>query len=243
MRGFIGVIDAVELNNELQSSPGSLFITDICKEPRKYSTEELNSLPYKQPAVSYFRVADSVLQTAELFSDLRTSRIFNDGWRSHCALAAQFLKNANDAQVCDIVLHLWPPYEEKWSNLCSEFVDGTVLVESVDEIFSQCDSDYQRLEREINIMFSWVNTKKVDTTFASSDADIVAERLKQIKIYKQLAHYYSGISEILDARDQLKLTGDFTDLEDLHTMVNSFQCYMLRERTMKSKIRVSWTSV
>jgi hypothetical protein len=205
-----------DLEDQLQTSISFLSIAEVCNEPRKYNASESSErdAPSK-PLIKYFQVPDSVLQFAELIYEAENSVVFSNMWQSYCLNAAKYLTGSMKFTLCDVASYLWLPCKQEWTELCTRFMQASISVQQVDAILGYCKFDYE-LQREMSIMFRWIKKDETVTTLA-------AERLDQIRLYKQVANYYSSIHEILQARDLLKLSGDFTDLENLLKLVSI--CY------------------
>lgn len=240
-------MDTATLAEKLLKPVESLAMVEVCRKPLCYPCD-FGDHEY-QPNVTFFEVSDEFMAAVEPLFDLRNSIVLCSLWRDACLDVQNSTYGSDEEETVadvdrgdgesaksdgtcltldDVVTHVWQPCKHRWVELCDRLFDGSLSVGDADDLFIDFASDFKLIEEQMNIMLRW-RAGPMERQVGYEDDEIkvrLTERLTQFEMYKKLNQYHDGVAEILRAKELLKLTGDFTDLETVHQMVcNSFDFF------------------
>jgi hypothetical protein len=137
-------------------------------------------------------------------TDMKRSRIFNVLWKK-CG-----------EQLKDKVVTMEIILEEVWLRVCDElqsinqeFLDGEMLLRTVDEYLSMFQKNYNALEEEFILLSKYFNS----TTHLLQIKQILELRIMKVKSYKKLFDARQAAQAILKLQKALGLEGDFSEVE------------------------------
>uniref|UniRef100_A0A2K6FX44 E3 ubiquitin-protein ligase RNF213 n=1 Tax=Propithecus coquereli TaxID=379532 RepID=A0A2K6FX44_PROCO len=168
-----------------------------------------------QPITTHYRLSPPVREMAEKIDLLKDSHIFQIFWKD----AAEGLGEAEEEserqrlQLAEAYDGLYRPCYEKFVALYEDLKSGEVTFAEINVIFKDFVNKYSELTTELQIMCA------VDS---QSQRDWVRERVGQIREYHDLHQAVSAAKVILQVKEDLGLTGDFSVLCTLLNFTDNF---------------------
>uniref|UniRef100_A0A2K6UDD8 E3 ubiquitin-protein ligase RNF213 n=1 Tax=Saimiri boliviensis boliviensis TaxID=39432 RepID=A0A2K6UDD8_SAIBB len=184
-------------------------------------TVRLPSFPISQ-RTTHYNLSPQLQEMAEKIDSLRDSHIFQIFWQK----AAESLKVPEEEQeaaelpsepeeserqtllIEEVYSCLYVPSYNKFISLYRDLKSGEVTLAEIDVNFKDFENKYEDLALELETM------RTVDK---QGPSNWVKERVEQIKEYHQLHHAVRAARVILQVKESLGLTGDFSVL---NTLVN-----------------------
>ena len=168
---------------------------------------QLHEYVYDLPNVELFGFLAEDEQTLQRAFDRRDSKISLMLIRKEAArLREERSQNGQSTTitVADVIQGILIQAEKAWRNLSSEIQDGSVKLETIDDLFRERQS---RIGPELCCIFPQNDVR-------------IKSREKQIKHFFILAQYENSARVAIQARDVLKLKGDFTLVETIANAVS-----------------------
>ncbi|XP_037593188.1 E3 ubiquitin-protein ligase RNF213 [Cebus imitator] len=189
-------------------------------------TVRLPSFPILQ-RTTHYNLSPQLQEMAEKIDLLRDSHIFQIFWWEAAEPlsvpeeereAAEFLSEPEESERQTLLMeevydYLYFPSYRKFIRLYQDLKSGEVTLAEIDDNFKDFENKYEDLASELEIM------RTVDR---QGPSNWVRERVEQIKEYHHLHHAVRAARVILQVKESLGLTGDFSVLNTLVNFTDNF---------------------
>ncbi|XP_012308178.2 E3 ubiquitin-protein ligase RNF213 isoform X2 [Aotus nancymaae] len=189
-------------------------------------TVRVSSFPISQ-RTTHYNLSPELREMAGKIDLLRDSHIFQIFWREAAEPlsapeeereAAEFPSEPEDSERQTLLIeevhdYLYLPSYRKFMKLYQDLKSGEVTLAEIDVIFKDFENKYKDLALELEIMW---------TVDQQGPRDWIRERVEQIKEYHHLHHAVHAAKVILQVKESLGLTGDFSVLNTLVNFTDNF---------------------
>jgi len=163
------------------------------------------------PQVLWYKTSMDVLKMSGQMHRLRLSSLVLSRWVAGAASLAAARRTGPAplpvtlALVCE---HIWKPLLEEFRRLGAGFEDESVTFRELDRVLVESGDrgDGELLRRELSLM-------------AEPGARWLEPRLAQVQQYRQLRRAAAAASVTLSIAEQMKLSGNFTEIHVLRQLV------------------------
>ncbi|XP_011788597.1 PREDICTED: E3 ubiquitin-protein ligase RNF213 [Colobus angolensis palliatus] len=177
---------------------------------------------------THYHLSSQVREMAGKIDLLRDSHIFQIFWRKAAEPlsepreeqeAAELLSEPEEEserhtlELEELYDYLYQPSYRKFAKLCQDLKSGKVTLAEIDVIFKDFVNKYTDLVSELKIMC---------TVDHQGQRDWIQERVEQIKEYHHLHQAVHAAKVILQVKESLGLTGDFSVLSTLLHFTDDF---------------------
>ncbi|XP_032097310.1 E3 ubiquitin-protein ligase RNF213 isoform X3 [Sapajus apella] len=190
-------------------------------------TVRLPSFPILQ-RTTHYNLSPQLQEMVEKIDLLRDSHIFQIFWWEAAEPlsvpeeeqeAAEFLSEPEESErqtllIEEVYDYLYFPSYRKFIRLYQDLKSGEVTLAEIDKNFKDFENKYEDLASELEIM------RTVDR---QGPSNWVKERVEQIKEYHHLHHAVRAARVILQVKESLGLTGDFSVLNTLVNFTDNFK--------------------
>lgn len=157
--------------------------------------------------ITFFGLCPEVEQVLVEVQSNCKSRLFKETWQGtgntvHAASPGETLS------LADVVERVYHPTTEILKGLSHKVLQNTITLREVDRYFEIYRNHYDVLKEELKII--------------CGDSPVVDERVDQIKDYHIVKVYQSGASLMMQIKQEFNLSGDFSIVEKLLTVVSGF---------------------
>ena len=209
-----------EVKRDLEADCASRPINTLCKTNKKRNIEFLSCKPATplEPMMEVFGIMAG-----------EDSDIFQKIWRKQLGALSKHVISTTEVSFNTIVEHLWEPAYGECKRLLDSLRDKTMQLSDVKSYFFEyCgDGSSETLTCKLNKFYSSVEmcVNKCQPNESPPWLRVVIQLIIQ---YWKLRHDIQAAEVILEAKEQLKVTGDFRLIKSLATKV------CLLERTYNS---------
>ncbi|XP_075850113.1 E3 ubiquitin-protein ligase RNF213 isoform X2 [Microcebus murinus] len=158
-----------------------------------------------QPITTHYHLSPQVREMAEKVDLLKDSHIFQIFWKEAAEWLSQPAEESEGQilQLEEVYDDLYEPCYEKFLALYQDLKSGEVTFAEINVFFKDFVNKYSELTTELQVMGA------VDS---QSPRDWIRERVGQIREYHNLHQAVSAAKVILQVKEDLGLTGDFSVL-------------------------------
>lgn len=175
----------------------------------------------KEIEVKFFEFPAVIKDVLSPLHKVQESLIFQDLWKKY-GNKAQTTRQNNEAKkrelsVSNVVDSVWKPAYNEWSQLVTGVIDGTLTLGNVDKFFESYKHKKEVLMQEVMRI---LKLSESETTSDTSQLKATAvNRVSQIQQYQELHQYASAAATILEFKEAMGFSGDFSVIEALRSQV------------------------
>ncbi|XP_028416584.1 E3 ubiquitin-protein ligase rnf213-alpha-like [Dendronephthya gigantea] len=161
--------------------------------------------------VIFFNLDDKYLDMVSRINEIESSRIFVKLWRKYSE------KLQNEQVTMENILQIWIKVCEQLEEISEQFGNGEMLLKDIDKYLDLFQTNYTDLEGEFKLLFSFLShpKKHLDETERN-----LAARITQVKRYKKISDARQAGKAILQLKETLRLTGDFSVVEKIEEIIS-----------------------
>ncbi|XP_033741838.1 E3 ubiquitin-protein ligase rnf213-alpha-like [Pecten maximus] len=157
--------------------------------------DELMHPEQYQPVVTAFNLSPEELELLPYMKHCISSLVFTNKWDSTGHKTIRQIERK--LSVAEIFEHVWQPSIDWWNSVRGKVKQGSMTFKEFDEMFGQ--HDYQVIKKEFTLM--------------EENGRWIEERMKQIKLFRDLKNCVQGAKIILEVVEAYGLKGDFTPIQ------------------------------
>ena len=155
--------------------------------------------------VIFFELDDKYLNMVSRITEIKGSRIFVRLWREY---SEEF---KNEEVTLENIFEMWCRVHEKLKETNDQFLNGEMLLKDVDKYLKLFQTNYTDLEEEFKLLSRFLISKK---HLDGAKRNLTA-RIKQVKRYKKISDARQAGKAILQLKETLGLTGNFSVIEKI----------------------------
>ena len=186
------------------------------KKLNQVVTVTLSATPVDSKWTTHYNLSPEVQEMAKNADLLKDSHIFQIFWEEAAQELSEPEENLESEifQPEDVYECLYCPCFKRFTKLYQDLKSGEVTFGEIDDIFKDFVNKYSDLTEDLQTM---------SALYPREQKDWIKERVQQIKEYHHLHQAVDSAKVILEVKENLGLTGDFSVL---HTLL-SFVSYLL----------------
>ncbi|KAI5277308.1 hypothetical protein MUG91_G144n75 [Manis pentadactyla] len=187
-----------------------------------------------QRPTTHYSLSPQVEEMARQLSMLMDSHVFQIFWAEAARALSASQEEEEEAQPAlqpgDVYRQLYRPCFERFTGLYQDLKSGEITFGEVDATFKDFVDRYSHLSYNLQIMCA------LDP---SDPRDWITERVEQIKEYHHLHQAVSSAQVVMEAKENLGLTGDFSVLHTLLSFTDDFEDFRHQKLDQISKQLIS----
>lgn len=178
------------------------------------------------PPVLWYQTGMNVLKMAGDMHKLRNSNLILSSWvKGAASLASERHPSPAPVSLTQVYEHIWMPLMEEFSELHVSIAGANITLKQLDQVLEESgdDGDGKLMRKELDLMsemFSAAGALRAERNW-------VERRLVQIQKYRQLYEAAAAASAVLKIAKEMKLSGNFSQIETLSQLVMSDNHYTL----------------
>ena len=203
-------VNIEQLQEKLNTDTRKLLLSEVCVTEKGRQTNPGNVI--QDPVVHYFDLSDKVLAMAQGLTEYNTTSTFSKIWTAMGkeAHSLKVMANGDCSLTLDEILgQVWPPVYKEITSLCDKLNTGNLTLAEVDKLYADYKGKYKELKVELKQL--WGFNRKCDW---------VDDRVSKIEKYHMMNRYKEGAEKMKKVVQVLGLTGNFTVLDTLVSMVS-----------------------
>ena len=157
-------------------------------------------------AVIFFDLDDKYLDMVSRIAEIKGSKIFAKLWHEYSE------KSQNKEVTMEIIFQIWLRICEKLKEINEQFVNGDMLLKDIDEYLNLFQTNYSKLEDEFKLLSTFLSHSRRHLDEAKRN---LTARIEQVKKYRKISDARQAGRAILQLKETLNLTGDFSVVEKI----------------------------
>ena len=207
---FFRLVDISDIKLKAEKNVSSFQICNLCERSGG-----------KQIDVKFFELPQLVKDILLPLHKVQESSVFQKLW-VQCGKKAQTVRandesKKRDLSILNVVVNVWKPAYEAWTQLVADALDGSLTLTGVDKFFEGHKNRREELLKELRRIFVLCQ----DSGDTSQLKKIAEKRVTQIHRYQQLDQYFTAAETIWKFKESMGFTGDFKVIEDVRNQVST----------------------
>ena len=163
---------------------------------------------------------DNITRKFDILNRSRKSTLFNKLWNKHMKRAeTKSIKSHSPLTIESIKTDIWDPCFQECQKMLSSLCDKTILLSEVDHYFNSSEN-IENTRVQILALYDGVRLCVTDRTDIK-DRELINDAVYCMERYWSLCHLNRAAKVVMDLKQALKLTGDFSLIETLATKVRA----------------------
>ncbi|XP_034268690.1 E3 ubiquitin-protein ligase RNF213 [Pantherophis guttatus] len=212
-------VDLTEVEQQQIGNLAEKTLDDVVKvrEPTSCSDDGIET---------YLDLSEDLKHVSKVVCDFKDSHIFLHCWEQAAKKLMDNMEDSDTEEILDMeYVHdrLFDPCYKEFQRIYDSLKLGDLTFAEVNVLFKDFNNDYEELRRDFKIMC------KLQTRDNGAWID---ERIQQIQQYHELDLALDSAKVIDKVKDVLKLSGDFSVLQQLLNLTREFEAF--QEETLSS---------
>ncbi|XP_058026835.1 E3 ubiquitin-protein ligase RNF213 isoform X2 [Ahaetulla prasina] len=168
---------------------------------------------------TYFHLSEDLKYVSKVVYDYKDSHIFLHCWEQAAKKLMDNMEDSDTEETLDMeYVHdcLFDPCYKEFQRIYHSLKLGDLTFHEVNVLFKDFNNDYAELRRDFKIM------SKLQSR---DNGKWIGERIQQIQQYHELDLALDSAKVIDEVKDVLKLSGDFSVLQQLLNLTSQFEAF------------------
>uniref|UniRef100_A0A670Y6Z8 RING-type E3 ubiquitin transferase n=1 Tax=Pseudonaja textilis TaxID=8673 RepID=A0A670Y6Z8_PSETE len=168
---------------------------------------------------TFLHLSEDLKNVSKDIYDYKDSHIFMHCWEQAAKMLMDHMENSDSEETLDmedVNNRLFYPCYKKFQRIYDSLKLGDITFAEVNILFKDFNNDYEELRRDFEIMC------KLQTR---DNGEWIGERIQQIQQYYELNLALDSAKVIDKVKDVLKLSGDFSVLQQLLNFTIEFEAF------------------
>ncbi|XP_068769747.1 E3 ubiquitin-protein ligase RNF213 isoform X2 [Struthio camelus] len=175
----------------------------------------------ERPLRTYYSLSQRLKEFAQKMHSFKDSLIFQQFWEEAARDTGEEYEISEEQEVPALDLEnvfdsLINPCFESYERLYDDLRSGSLTLSAVDTIFQELTNHSEDIKTELNIICK---------LRPGEERDWVDQRLQQIQQYHELHLTFDAARTIINVKESLNLSGDFSILKNLLDITEKLECY------------------